>query len=410
MPPDCEDKLTASGDDSKNDTQGADGVEDCHTSVSISGDLSDSFQSDARFMAYFLTMWPDRMSTLENQKMVIVFFAISTCASLNLLPVCHKAAGGRDSLIEWIYSHQLHGAKSEDDEEDYGFRASCWLVPSRTNEDSPNELHQEKTIAQPSSGIKNSYDSSHLTMTHVALLSLICLEDDLSRIEKEGILRHVARLQTDAGSFSCIRLDGEEDIRFMYAAVSICYILNDFSQIDVEAAVKYILSCLSPVGGAFSQKPGGEAHGGCTYLALASLKLLGKLDTSLSEKDRNQLIQWLVGRQSHGFNGRPAKDSDTCYFFWVGASLSILGCYDLIDHQNARVFASTCRGPCGGYCKLPSNSDADPLHSHCVISALALDPKANEISSDEMLTLSDILDIPEKYHSHLKKVHSTWSS
>ena len=70
MPPDCEDKLTASGDDSKNDTQGADGVEDCHTSVSISGDLSDSFQSDARFMAYFLTMWPDRMSTLENQKMV----------------------------------------------------------------------------------------------------------------------------------------------------------------------------------------------------------------------------------------------------------------------------------------------------------------------------------------------------
>ena len=32
---------------------------------------------------------------------------------------------------------------------------------------------------------------------------------------------------------------------------------------------------------------------------------------------------WLIQRQEHGFNGRPNKLEDTCYGFWVGASLQV---------------------------------------------------------------------------------------
>eukprot|EP00966_Prymnesium_polylepis_P043145 1002147-Prymnesium_polylepis.1 len=34
-----------------------------------------------------------------------------------------------------------------------------------------------------------------------------------------------------------------------------------------------------------------------------------------------ELVQWCVGRQRGGFQGRPNKDEDTCYSFWIGASL-----------------------------------------------------------------------------------------
>jgi prenyltransferase beta subunit len=35
---------------------------------------------------------------------------------------------------------------------------------------------------------------------------------------------------------------GEKDMRFVYCAVVICYILNDFSFIDVDKAVEFIIS------------------------------------------------------------------------------------------------------------------------------------------------------------------------
>ena len=34
---------------------------------------------------------------------------------------------------------------------------------------------------------------------------------------------------------------GEKDMRFVYCAVAICYILNDFSFIDVDKTVEFIV-------------------------------------------------------------------------------------------------------------------------------------------------------------------------
>ena len=140
---------------------------------------------------------------------------------------------------------------------------------------------------------------------------------------------------------------------------------------------------------------------------LASLKLMGRHDV-LSEEQKSQMVTWLVSRQLRGFNGRPSKDEDTCYFFWTGASLSILGFYYLVDHKAACMFASTCKGGSGGFKKTADAGEADPLHTHCVISALALDPEANAISPELLLPLHDALDIPQKYYLHLKQLHASW--
>ncbi|VEL37076.1 unnamed protein product [Protopolystoma xenopodis] len=75
--------------------------------------------------------------------------------------------------------------------------------------------------------------------------------------------------------------------------------------------------------GGFAQMPGLEAHAGGTYCYLASLHLLGCLDEVLPSESqaRRRIIRWLVNLQTEGFHGRIGKPDDSCYTFWVGASL-----------------------------------------------------------------------------------------
>ena len=49
--------------------------------------------------------------------------------------------------------------------------------------------------------------------------------------------------------------------------------------------------------------------------------MLNKLDEGLLSKE--QTLFWLLSRQVTGFQGRANKPSDTCYSFWIGASLKV---------------------------------------------------------------------------------------
>jgi len=69
------------------------------------------------------------------------------------------------------------------------------------------------------------------------------------------------------------------------------------------------------------QGPGEESHGGSTYCAISSLYMLNKLDEGLLSKE--QTLFWLISRQETGFQGRANKPPDTCYSFWIGASLKV---------------------------------------------------------------------------------------
>jgi geranylgeranyl transferase type-1 subunit beta len=105
----------------------------------------------------------------------------------------------------------------------------------------------------------------------------------------------------------------------LFCACAISYILNDWSGINVSLALTYIYSSQSYDGG-FAQGPGEESHGGSTYCALASLWLMNEIPTI---KNKTLLTEWLLLRQNQGFHGRINKPDDTCYSFWIGASLDV---------------------------------------------------------------------------------------
>jgi hypothetical protein len=118
-----------------------------------------------------------------------------------------------------------------------------------------------------------------------------------------------------------------------------------------------------------------ESHGGSTFCALASLQLMGTLDQVLPPRKRARVLHWLISRQmgkGGGFQGRPHKAIDTCYSFWVGSSLHLLGMGGLADAEANRAFLMTTQNSKGGgFAKWPDTM-ADPLHAYMGISGLAL--------------------------------------
>uniref|UniRef100_A0A915KFX8 Prenyltransferase alpha-alpha toroid domain-containing protein n=1 Tax=Romanomermis culicivorax TaxID=13658 RepID=A0A915KFX8_ROMCU len=64
--------------------------------------------------------------------------------------------------------------------------------------------------------------------------------------------------------------------------------------------------------------------GGSTYCAVAALYMLNQLippNTFFSQQDLEKLKKWCLLRQNEGFFGRPNKPDDSCYTFWIGATL-----------------------------------------------------------------------------------------
>jgi len=215
----------------------------------------------------------------------------------------------------------------------------------------------------PSGQLITSYphDQGHIAMTYVALAMLLILGDDLSRVNKKAIVSAIRFLQQPSGNMSPSSGGCESDMRYVYCVCCVCYMLNDWSGFDKERAVNYILLSQS-YDYAFGQAPDEESHGGSTYCALASLLLMGRLH-DLPNKD--MLLKWLLYRQQLGFNGRPNKLQDTCYSFWVGASIRLLGHFDLIMERHTRNFTLSCQRKNGGFAKWPeAKQPADVLHTY----------------------------------------------
>jgi len=91
--------------------------------------------------------------------------------------------------------------------------------------------------------------------------------------------------------------------------------------------------------------------------------------------DREALIRWCMYGQGAGFVGRPNKPPDSCYSFWIGATMKMLGVYDLTACQENRKFNLSCQTTMGGFGKYP-DSFPDPLHSYfgiCGLSFMGVD-------------------------------------
>ena len=106
---------------------------------------------------------------------------------------------------------------------------------------------------------------------------------------------------------------------------------------------------------------------------------MGRLDSTLDKVDspasstwRSDLIYWCVNRQVGGMQGRPNKDEDTCYSYWIGGTLRLLGKDDLLDITALREFVLSCQSaPTGGFGKVVG-AFPDLLHSFYSMAWLSL--------------------------------------
>ncbi|KAL5085478.1 hypothetical protein Trisim1_010474 [Trichoderma cf. simile WF8] len=198
---------------------------------------------------------------------------------------------------------------------------------------------------------------AHLLST-VSAVQILAMVDGFDELEARGkgkavVGKFLADLQNpESGSFFGDEW-GEEDTRFLYAALNALSLLGLLSLVDVDKAVAHVVSCTNFDGG-YGAKPGAESHAAQVFTCVAALAIAGRLDLVEHEK----LGRWLSERQlpGGGLNGRPEKQEDVCYSWWVLSSLAIIDRVHWIEKQALINFILNCQDPDnGGFSDRPGN-------------------------------------------------------
>uniref|UniRef100_G1TK87 Geranylgeranyl transferase type-1 subunit beta n=2 Tax=Oryctolagus cuniculus TaxID=9986 RepID=G1TK87_RABIT len=323
-------------------------------------------------------------SAAVSRRLTIAFFALSGLDMLDSLDVVNK-----DDIIEWIYSLQVLPTEDRSNLNRCGFRGSSYLGIPFNPSKNPGTAHP--------------YDSGHIAMTYTGLSCLVILGDDLSRVNKEACLAGLRALQLEDGSFCAVPEGSENDMRFVYCASCVCYMLNNWSGMDVKKAISYIRRSMSYDNG-LAQGAGLESHGGSTFCGIASLCLMGKLEEVFSEKELNRIKRWCIMRQQNGYHGRPNKPVDTCYSFWVGATLKLLKIFQYTNFEkNRNYILSTQDRLVGGFAKWP-DSHPDALHAYFGICGLSL------MEESGICKVHPALNVSTRTSQRLQALHQSWKS
>eukprot|EP00088_Acartia_fossae_P039558 TRINITY_DN41184_c0_g1_i2.p1 TRINITY_DN41184_c0_g1~~TRINITY_DN41184_c0_g1_i2.p1 ORF type:complete len:371 (+),score=48.66 TRINITY_DN41184_c0_g1_i2:39-1151(+) len=357
----------------------------------------------AKYLKRTLCVLPGSLAAFDVQRMTIVYFAVSGLDVLNRLDMIEDM---KDDIINWVYSCLINN--DDGNKHRCGFRGSNMLRIG------------------PGDTATHIYDGSHLAMTYTALCILVILGDDLSRINRENISKSIRSLQLSTGCFQATHESEENDMRFIYCAAAISKIINIKSGIDKEKAIDYIQKSISYEGG-IAQGPWLEAHGGSTYCAIASLSLMESMD-ALSAQQRQQVVHWLINRQRHGFNGRPDKDDDTCYTFWIGGALHLLDASEYVNWSAILEFVLTTQNPVtAGFGKWPDSS-SDSMHTYLGWAGLAIgasvaatlqkennhiqpaNPDIISLKGYHLQPLDPALNITLRAKKHLENLHKQFES
>ncbi|KAF2669719.1 type II protein geranylgeranyltransferase beta subunit [Microthyrium microscopicum] len=204
-------------------------------------------------------------------------------------------------------------------------------------------------------------------------------EPGSSETKRMRVAHFISSLQDrETGTFHGDKY-GEPDTRFLYNALNSLSLLGKLNLVDVPLAVKYIDSCSNADGG-YGTVPGAESHSGQIFVCLAALSIAGVLDQRLKDDSKwaDRLGGWLSERQIStgkgygGLNGRPEKEEDVCYAWWVGTSLVMLQRSHWIDRPALRKFILSCQdGEHGGISDRPGHA-VDVFHTHFGIVGLSL--------------------------------------
>ncbi|AGO12743.1 AaceriADR275Wp [[Ashbya] aceris (nom. inval.)] len=215
----------------------------------------------------------------------------------------------------------------------------------------------------------------HIACTYAAVEALALCDsntDAWSRIDRESLYRWMLRLRVPGGGFRTTSQVGEIDTRAMYTVLSVASLLQLLTPELTEGCVEYLLECQTYEGGFGGCPQVDEAHGGYTFLAVASLAILGALDRA----NIQSLMDWCSSRQTNeerGLSGRHNKLVDGCYSFWVGGTAAILEAYgygQCIDKAALQSYILTCCQDSHGMRDKPGKP-ADFYHTNYVLLGLA---------------------------------------
>ncbi|CAM9301888.1 unnamed protein product [Scytosiphon promiscuus] len=292
---------------------------------------------------------PRQYVTTDTQRTTLAYFCVTGLDILGRLETCSET--DRAAVIAWVLGQQVTAGEWRQ----RGFRGGSFGVTG----DPPRTMNE------------GEMDEGNLPATYSSLATLVALEVDLATdVDSDGIVRAMGSLQQEDGSFRASTSDSTCDLRFTYCACAVSTILGDWSGVDRRKAIEYIERCYDFDGG-IGLAPGREACAGPTYCAVASLQLLGALDT-LPTSRRRGLVEWCVKRQVAGFQGRPNKAEDSCCSFWVGATLALLDGLHLVNASRAQLFLTSCQNRFrGGFAKAPG-MPPDLLHSFYSLTWLSL--------------------------------------
>jgi len=321
-----------------------------------------SKKTHEKYLLHMLNVLPWPYVSQDSTRMTLIYFVIG---SLDVLGKIDRVK--KQEVIDYIYSLQIH--PDHDHPENAGFRGSPFIGQPYNPECTPT-----KSFAN---------DQPHVTMTFTALMTLLMVGDDLSRVNRSAIIQALPYLQRADGSLSPVPGKFESDMRFIYCACVVSFILGDWSGINKDRVISYIRASQSYDYG-IGQGPGQESHGGSTYCAVASLHLMDRME-DLPNKEG--LIHWCVERQQTGFQGRVNKPADTCYSFWIGATLTMLGAYPLVDYDYIRSFTLTTAAKMGGFGKW-ENTYPDVLHTYMGFAGMSLGGEARLLPIDCRLNVT----------------------
>jgi len=236
-----------------------------------------------------------------------------------------------------------------------------------------------------SGGFGGNVDHDAHILYTLSALQILALCNSLHRIDRAKVISYVTSLQLEDGSVMGDEW-GEVDTRFSYCALqalallqalpprqngtnSAASIVGEEKVFSTDKAVQFVKSCKNFDGG-FGAVPGAESHAGQIFCCVGALSIAGALHVV----DRDLLGWWLAERQCDGggLNGRPEKQSDVCYTWWILSALSILGRVDWIDRAKLTQFILQCQDPSdGGISDRPGNM-GDIFHTFFGVAGLSL--------------------------------------
>jgi len=195
----------------------------------------------------------------------------------------------------------------------------------------------------------------HLLPTYASVCSLAIVGrpgegGGWDQIDRQKMYEWFLSLKQPDGSFVVCH-DAEVDMRGCYCLLTVATLLDMLTPELVRGTRAFVSSCQTYEGGfsassypyftsdapnhlsslLHSPRPSlGEAHGGYTFCAVASLLLLrSQKDEGKDILDTKKLLRWAVGMQGQeieggGFRGRTNKLVDGCYSWWVGGLFALI--------------------------------------------------------------------------------------